>query len=185
MADALHFTEDPDANRQLAANPIALLIGMMLDQQFPMERAFLSPYLLEQRLGTELDATAIAGMDPEELAAIFAERPALHRFPGSMGKRAHALCGHVVEHYGGRAELIWEDAQDGKELFDRLHDLPGFGKAKARIFVGVLGKRLGIETPGWEDVAADWPSIADVATFDDVFVLREQKRQKKAQAKKQ
>ena len=180
MPDALHFTEDPDANRQLAANPIALLIGMMLDQQFPMERAFLGPYLLEQRLGKELDATMLAGMDPEELAAVFAEKPALHRFPGSMGKRAHALCVHIVEHHDGRPESIWEDAETGEEIFNRLVALPGFGKAKARIFVGVLGKRLGIETPGWEETAADWPSIADVATFDDVYVLREQKRQKKA-----
>ena len=183
MPDQLNFTEDDDANRLLATNPTALVIGMMLDQQFPMERAFLSPYLLEQRLGKPIDAPTLAAMDPEELAAVFSERPALHRFPASMGKRAHSLCAHVVEHHGGRSEAIWEEAESGKDLYDRLLALPGFGKAKARIFVGLLGKRLDVEVPGWEEVAADWPSIADVATFDDVYVLREQKRQKKKAAR--
>ncbi len=183
MPDMLNFTEDVDANRLLASNPLALLTGMLLDQQFPMERAFLSPSILEQRLGIPLDAAALAAMDPDELAAVFAERPALHRFPGSMGKRTHALCSHIVEHYQGRPQAIWDQAESGEDLFDRLLALPGFGKAKARIFIGVLGKRLRVEVPGWEDAAADWPSIADVAVFDDVFVLREQKRQKKAAAK--
>ncbi len=184
MPDALHFTEDSDANRLLATEPLAVLIGMLLDQQFPMERAFLSPFILKDRLGGALDATAIAEMDPEEVAAVFAERPALHRFPGSMGKRAHAVCAQIVETYDGKAENIWEGAADADELLRRLKALPGFGVAKARIFVGVLGKRLGVQPTGWEEVAADWPSIADVAEFEDVFVLREKKRQKKAAAKK-
>ena len=183
MPEALNFTEDDEANRLLASNPLALLTGMLLDQQFPMERAFLSPYLLEQRLGTPLDAASIAAMDPEELAAIFAERPALHRFPGSMGKRTHALCVQIVEEYEGRPAAVWEKAESGTDLFNRLHSLPGFGKAKARIFVGILGKRLGYEVPGWEETAADWPSIADVAVFEDVYDLREKKRQRKAAAK--
>ncbi len=183
MTDALHFTEDADANRFLAEEPLALLLGMLLDQQFPMERAFLSPFILRERLGGTLDAAAIAAMDPDDVAAVFSERPALHRFPGSMGKRAHAVCAHLVEHYGGDAARLWSDAADADELYRRLRELPGFGEAKARIFVGLLGKRLGEQPPGWEDVAADWPSIADVATFADVATLREQKRAMKAAKK--
>ncbi len=182
--DALHFTNDSEANRFLAQEPLALLLGMLLDQQFPMERAFYSPFVLRERLGGTLDAGAIAAMDPEDVGAVFSERPALHRFPGSMGKRAHALCQHLVEHHGGDAASLWAGAATGKELYRRLRELPGFGEAKARIFVGVLGKRLGVRPVGWEEVAADWPSIADVATFDDVATLREQKRQMKAAKKK-
>ncbi len=178
--DALHFTDDPAANRFLAEEPLAVLLGMLLDQQFPMERAFHSPYELRERMGGTFDAAAIAAMDPDDLAAVFSERPALHRFPGSMGKRAHAVCQHLVESYGGEAENLWADAATGKELYRRLRELPGFGEAKARIFVGLLGKRLGVHPEGWEEVAADWPSIADVASFDDVATLREQKRQMKA-----
>ncbi len=183
MPDALHFTEDADANRFLAEQPLGLLLGMLLDQQFPMERAFYSPYELQRRLGGTLDAAEIAAMDPDELAAVFSERPALHRFPGSMAKRAHAVCGHLVEHYDGRAEALWSNTATGKELYERLRALPGFGEAKARTFVGLLGKRLGVRPAGWEETAADWPSIADVASFDDVAVLREQKRAAKAKAK--
>ncbi len=178
--DALHFTNDPEANRFLAQEPLAVLLGMLLDQQFPMERAFHSPYELRERLGGTLDAGSVAAMDPDDLAAVFSERPALHRFPGSMGKRAHAVCQHLVELYDGEAANLWAGAATGKELYRRLRELPGFGEAKARIFVGLLGKRLGVQPEGWEEVAADWPSIADVATFDDVATLREQKRQMKA-----
>ncbi len=178
--DALHFTADADANRFLAEEPLALLLGMLLDQQFPMERAFHSPYELRDRLGGTFDAASIAAMDPDDVAAVFSERPALHRFPGSMGKRAHAVCEHLVETYEGDARNLWADAASGEELYRRLRKLPGFGEAKARIFVGLLGKRLGVQPDGWEEVAADWPSIADVATFDDVATLREQKRQMKA-----
>lgn len=182
--DALHFTADPDANRFLAEEPLALLLGMLLDQQFPMERAFHSPYQLRERLGGTFDAASIAAMDPDDLAAVFSERPALHRFPGSMGKRAHAVCQHLVEHYDGEADQLWAGAESGDEVYRRLRELPGFGEAKARIFVGLLGKRLGVRPEGWEAAAADWPSIADVASFDDVATLREQKRQAKAAKKK-
>jgi uncharacterized HhH-GPD family protein len=173
---ALHFTEDADANRLLAADPLALLIGMLLDQQFPMERAFLSPHLLEERLGGSLDPEAIAGMDEEALVEVFRGPPALHRYPGSMAKRTAALCAHLLAEYDGDAAQVWEGAADGDDLYHRLRALPGFGESKARIFVGVLGKRLGAGPPGWEGVAADWPSIADVASFEDVADLRERKR---------
>ncbi len=181
--DLLHFTESEEANRLLATDGLALLIGMLLDQQFPMERAFFGPQLLRERTGEELDAARLAAWNPEGLEVIFRGPPAIHRYPGSMAKRTQALCQVVVDEYDGRAENIWETASDGGELLRRLKDLPGFGDAKSRVFVGVLGKRLGIEMEGWEGKAADWPSIADVATFDDVTTLREQKRRMKADKK--
>lgn len=176
MPTELPFTEDPAANRRLAADPLALLIGMMLDQQFPMERAFLSPHLLADRLGGALDARSIASMKAEDLKAAFQGPPALHRFPGSMASRCQELCRHVADAYGGDAGRIWTGAADGKDLLARLEALPGFGKAKARIFVGVIGKRLHAGPPGWEAVAADWPSIADVDSFERIDELREYKR---------
>jgi uncharacterized HhH-GPD family protein len=184
VPDALYFTEDEDANRLLAANPLALLIGMLLDQQFPMERAFLSPYLLAQRIGSDLDAESIVAMDEDALQAAFAGPPALHRFPSSMAKRCRDLCRIVVDEYGGDPRRIWAEAEDGADLRRRLEALPGFGTAKARIFVAVVGRRLGQGPPGWEEAAADWPSIADVDSFDKVFELREQKRDMKARARR-
>ncbi|MBI5157911.1 MAG: Fe-S cluster assembly protein HesB [Acidimicrobiia bacterium] len=181
--ESLPFTPDADANRLLAQNPTALLIGMLLDQQFPMERAFLAPHLLRDRLGERLDAHTIAALDDATVEAVFAGPPALHRYPASMGRRCRDLCTHLVDEYGGDASRLWSEASDGKELLRRLQALPGFGAAKARIFVGVVGKRLGAGPPGWEGVAADWPSIADVDRFEQVAVLREQKRARKAAAK--
>lgn len=174
--DQLHFTESEEANRLLADDGLALLIGMLLDQQFPMERAFYGPQLLKERLGEDLDVTRIADWDPGQLESIFKGPPAIHRYPSSMAKRTQDLCRMIVEVYDGRAEDIWETAADGPGLLARLEALPGFGVGKSRIFVGVLGKRLGVEPEGWETVAADWPSIADVAVFDDVATLRERKR---------
>lgn len=181
---SLPWTEDEEANRLLAEDPLALLIGMMLDQQFPMERAFLGPHLLRQRLGLELDPAEIAGMDPEDLVEIFRGPPAIHRFPGSMAKRAQAMCAFIVERYGGDAARLWDTAPEAEELLRRLQELPGYGKDKSRIFIGLLGKRLGVRPEGWEALAADWPSIADVASWDDVFELRGQKRLMKAAKKK-
>ncbi|HLE39475.1 MAG TPA: HhH-GPD-type base excision DNA repair protein [Acidimicrobiia bacterium] len=180
---SLPFTENAEANRLLAVDPTALLIGMLLDQQFPMERAFLAPHLLRERLGGRLDTAAVAGLDDATLDAVFSGPPALHRFPSSMGRRCRDLCTHIVEEYDADASRIWTGSADGAELLRRLEALPGFGKAKARIFVGVVGKRLGAGPPGWEEVAADWPSIADVDSFDKVTVLREQKRAIKAAKK--
>ncbi len=185
VPEALHFTPDAEANRLLAAEPLAAMIGMLLDQQVPMEWAFNAPLLLKRRLGGQpLDAAAIARMDPDDLEAIFRERPALHRYPGSMAKRTHALCAFLVDNHGGRAEGVWEGAANGDELFARVVALPGFGTAKARIFVGLLGKRLGVRPPGWEVVAADWPSIADVDSFERVLEIRRKKQAMKAAAKK-
>jgi uncharacterized HhH-GPD family protein len=184
MPAALHFTPDEEANRLLATEPLAVMIGMLLDQQVPMEWAFTAPAHLKERLGgAPLDATAIARMDPAALEEIFRDKPALHRYPGSMAKRTHALCSFLVENYDGRAEGVWNDAQTGDDLYARVVALPGFGVAKARIFVGLLGKRLDVKPPGWESVAADWPSIADVDTFERVGEIREKKRAMKAAAK--
>jgi uncharacterized HhH-GPD family protein len=180
---SLPFTENDDANRLLATDPLALLIGMLLDQQIPMERAFLAPYLLQERLGGSLDAGAIAASDVDDLVEVFRGPPALHRFPGSMAKRTQALCEAVVADYDGDAAAVWMTADDGDDLRKRLERLPGFGKAKARVFVGVVGKRLGAGPPGWEEAAADWPSIADVDTFEKVYELREKKRAMKATGK--
>lgn len=179
----LNFTESDDANRLLAEDGLALLIGMLLDQQFPMERAFYGPYLLSERLGENLDAGRIADRDLAELEEIFRGPPAIHRYPGSMAKRTQELCQVVVDEYEGRAETIWETADDGAQLLKRLKALPGFGEAKSRIFLGLLGKRLDVRPDGWEERAADWPSIADVATFGDVEVLRLQKREMKESKK--
>jgi uncharacterized HhH-GPD family protein len=156
---------------------------MLLDQQFPMERAFYGPQLLKERLGGDLNAEGVASGLPDELEGIFRGPPAIHRFPASMARRTQDLCQVVVEEYGGRAEAVWETAADAGDLLRRLQALPGFGKAKARIFVGVLGKRLGVRPEGWETVAADWPSVADVARYEDVALLREEKRRLKARAK--
>ncbi|MDQ1520521.1 MAG: hypothetical protein QOI55_1594 [Actinomycetota bacterium] len=182
--EALYFTPDPEANQLLAADPLALLLGMLLDQQVTMEAAFRAPLVLRERLGGRLDAASIAAMPPDDLDAVFRQRPALHRFPGSMAKRTHAVCQFLVEHYDGKAEKLWEDVASGPELLERLRALPGFGADKARIFVGVLGKRLGVQPSGWQEVAADWASIADVDSFERIEEIREKKRAAKA-AKKQ
>lgn len=184
MANTLPWTGDEDADRLLAESPLALMLGMLLDQQVKMEWAFRAPHLLVQRLGEDLDATSIAAMDPEEFIGHFVEKPALHRFPGSMGKRAFALCEAIASGYDGRPEKIWQEATDGKDFYDRLRALPGFGEAKARIFVGVVGKRLGEGPDGWEEQAADWASIADVDTYEKIEDIREAKRLAKEAAKK-
>jgi uncharacterized HhH-GPD family protein len=183
VVDALPFTPDEDANRLLATDPLAVMIGMLLDQQVPMEWAFRAPALLRDRLGGALDAAQIAAMPAEDLEAVFRDKPALHRFPGAMAKRTHALCVFLVEQYGGRADALWQGAATGAELLARVRALPGFGDAKARIFVGLLGKRLGVRPEGWEEAAADWPSIADVDRFDRVVEIRERKRAEKAAKK--
>jgi len=180
---ALYFTQDPAANELLASEPLAVMLGMLLDQQVPMEWAFGAPALLKERLGGTLDATAIAAMDPADLDAIFRAKPALHRYPGSMAKRTHALCSFLVADYGGNAENVWNGVSDGDELLARVNALPGFGSDKARIFVGLLGKRLGVQPVGWERAAADWPSVADVDSFDRLLEIREKKRAMKAAKK--
>ena len=184
--ESLPWTNNPDADRLLAEDSLALLIGMLLDQQFPMERAFFGPYLLQERLGRPLDAGEIADWDPEELVTVFRGPPAIHRYPASMAKRTQALCQTLVDEYDGAAERLWNEAEDGGDLYKRLKSLPGYGEMKSRVFVGILGKRMGIRPTGWEDEAAQRPSIADVARWEDVAELRAMKREMKkaAQTKK-
>jgi uncharacterized HhH-GPD family protein len=184
----LHLTGDDAADELLSTDAFALLMGMLLDQQFPMERAFHSPYDLRQRLGTDLDPAAIAEHDPEDLARHFAGPPALHRYPGSMAARTQALARAVVDEYGGSASAIWETADTGKELYRRLRALPGFGDQKARIFVALLAKRLGVQPAGWEEAAGSYAgdgfySVADIVSPESLARVREYKRAKKAAAK--
>ena len=173
---SLPWTGNADADRLLADNPLALIIGMLLDQQVKMEWAFQAPYLLQERLGAPLTVEAVTALSPEAFVAHFQEKPALHRFPGSMGKRTYALCETLAADYDGDAARVWQEAESGKDLYDRLRALPGFGEAKARIFVAVVGRRLGEGPPGWEQEAADWASIADVDSFDKIEDIRIAKR---------
>ena len=185
---ALPLTGDPAADDLLATDPLALLIGMLLDQQVPMEKAFRGPYDLKERLGGRLDAAEIAGMDGEKLAAVFRGPPALHRYPGSMAGRTQDLCRALVERFDGRAENVWNEATTGQELFANLRALPGFGEQKARIFTALLAKRLGVTPPGWEDVAGPYGqaghfSVADVDGPEALAAVREHKKAMKAAAK--
>lgn len=175
------WTGDPEADRLLQEDPLALLIGLVLDQQVKMEKAFSGPYELSRRLG-HLDARRIAEMDPDELDAVFRRRPALHRFPGSMARRVQALCKLISERYAGDAGGVWRGVGTGQELAHRIGSLPGFGEQKRRITVAVLAKKLGVRPAGWEDEAANWHSIADVDSPETMAEAREVKRQMKAQA---
>jgi uncharacterized HhH-GPD family protein len=191
MKGTLAVANDPAANELLNTDPLALLLGMLLDQQVPMEWAFLAPSKLKDRLGGTLDASEIVALGPEKVEAIFRDKPALHRFPGSMGKRAYAVCQHLVEHYGGKAEALWSDGVDGAELLRRLKELPGFGDEKAKIFVALLAKRMGVRPEGWEKAAGPFAdetprSVADIDSPEAFARVREWKQaQKKAGKSKQ
>lgn len=187
-ADTFFITGDVEADALLASDPLALLLGMLLDQQVPMEWAFASPAKLRDRLGGRLDATAIAGMDPADVEGAFRDRPALHRYPGSMAKRAYELCQVIAEEYGGDTTGIWSDAATGDELLERLKALPGFGAEKAKIFMAVLGKRLGVQPPGWEQAATPFSdtvrrSVADADSPEHLLEVRAFKQAQKAKGK--
>jgi uncharacterized HhH-GPD family protein len=181
------ITGDPKADGLLVSDPLALVIGMLLDQQVPMEWAFRGPSTLRDRLG-RLDCSAIAAMPVDDLEAVFKEKPALHRYPGSMAKRTHALCKHVVEEYGGDAGKIWKGVKDPRVLFERIRALPGYGDEKAKIFLAILGKRLQVAPRGWEDYAApfsdDQPrSVADIDSAENLQRVRAWKQAQKAAKK--
>lgn len=177
------------ADDLLSRDPLALLIGMLLDQQVPMEKAFVGPFVLRERLGHDLDARELAELPAERVAELFSARPALHRFPGSMAGRVQALCAHLVEQYDGRAEAVWADAPTGAELFRRLSALPGFGAQKAAIFLALLGKQYGVRPEGWREAAGGFGdadahrSVADVTDADSLALVREYKRQAKQAAR--
>lgn len=179
MGMPIFWTQDPAANRLLETDPLALLIGLVLDQQVKMEKAFGGPYELKRRLG-HLDARKIAAMDPDRLDAVFRERPALHRFPGSMARRVQAMCQVVVDDYGADAGSVWSGARDGDDLAARIKKLPGFGDMKVKILVAVLAKQFGVKPRGWEKHAASWHTIADVDSAESMAQAREVKREMKA-----
>jgi uncharacterized HhH-GPD family protein len=180
---------EPDANDLLTRSPLALLIGMLLDQQVPLERAFSAPLDLVRRLGHEPTAAELASCDPEALAAVFSERPALHRYPKAMAARVQQLAQLVVERYDGDAANVWGAAATGAELLKRVGELPGFGAQKAQIFVGLLGKQLGIRPPGWREAAGPFGaegthlSVADITDDESLAQVRSYKQQLKAAAK--
>ncbi len=184
----LRIAQDPNADALLSESPLALLLGMVLDQQIPMEKAFRGPAVLRERLG-HLDAARIAETPAEEFAAAMAESPAVHRFPGSMATRLQDLCRHLVEHHDGRAEAVWEGVDDGAELLRRLQALPGFGKQKAQIFLALLGKQRGVRPDGWRDAAGSYGedgalrSVADVVSPETLLEVRAYKQSVKAAKK--
>ena len=187
----MHLATTEPGNALLEHDPLALLIGMLLDQQIPMEKAFTSPSVLLERLGggTALDATTIAGYDPDAFEELFRTPPALHRFPASMAKRVQALAQQLVDEFDGRADTVWTQARDGADLVARIGRLPGFGEQKAKIFAALLGKQVGVRPKGWREAAGaygeagSFRSIADVVDDASLKKVRTTKQQAKAVAK--
>lgn len=188
-AVALHLSQIAEADELLTNDPLALLVGMVLDQQIPLERAFAAPLELTQRLGRPLDAEDLAQADPDALAAVFATPPALHRFPGSMARRVQQLARLVVDKYDGNAAGVWLTAPDGRTLLRNVAELPGFGVQKAKIFVALLGKQCGVTPPGWREAAGpfgaegSFRSVADITGPETRDKVREYKKQLKMAAK--
>jgi uncharacterized HhH-GPD family protein len=185
---SLPVTGDPEADQLLVDDPLALIIGMLLDQQVPMEWAFAAPLKLRDRLGGNLDAATIAATDSAKLQEIFKGPPALHRFPGSMAKRVQALCQTLVDDYGGDAAAVWADPGSGKELLARVKALPGFGVEKAKIFTALLAKRFGVTPDGWEQATHPFSdgeprSVADIGSRDDFQQVRAWKKMMRSQGK--
>ncbi|RIJ76238.1 Fe-S cluster assembly protein HesB [Nakamurella silvestris] len=190
MSDAtFYLTGDPAADDLLASDPNALLLGMVLDQQVSMEKAFSGPAVIAERMGGHLDVAAIAAADPEVFAEICSRTPAVHRFPGAMAGRLQAVCRQLVEQYDADASHLWADASTGAELKKRLLALPGFGQQKASIFLALLGKQFGVTPPGWDTAAGAYGeagahrSVADITDPESLKLVRESKRAAKAAAK--
>jgi uncharacterized HhH-GPD family protein len=185
----LRLSGDPDADRLISKDPLALLVGFVLDQQVQLEKAFSSPRDLRDRLGGKLDAATIAEMEPDTLGAIFSQQPALHRFPVSNSERVQQLCRLIVQDYEGKPSRIWETASSGQELLRRVRALPGFGEQKAKIFVAFLGKQMGVRPPGWEDISRPFGdrgthfSVADITGPESLLLVRAHKAEMKATAK--
>ncbi len=184
----LWITGEPEVDDLVNRDPLALLVGMLLDQQIAIELAFRGPFRLRERLGGRLDASEIAAWDPDDFAAICAEKPALHRFPGSMAGRIQELCGHVAEVYDGDASRIWKRRRHADTVAANLAAVPGYGDEKVRILIAVLAKRFGVRPPGWETAAApfgdDQPrSVADMGSADERLAVREWKKAQKAAGK--
>lgn len=184
MTPRLPFTGNDDADALIASDPLALLIGFALDQQVTVQKAFSGPWDLRQRLG-HLDARRIAATDPAELDRVFRERPALHRFPGSMAGKVAALCAAIADRYDNDASRIWLDAKDGRDLQKRLLELPGIGEMKARTILAILGKRYGVSLPGMAEVMPDHPTLGDVDSPEALASYQAGKRAKKAELRAQ
>ena len=181
---SLHITGKRSADDLLNTNGTALIIGMLLDQQVSMEWAFIGPFTLKERLG-HLDPKRIARTDIDEFIARCCDKPAIHRFPASMGRRIHELCRSIVEHHRGKTDNIWLEAVDGADLYERLIRLPGFGDEKAKIFIALLGKRRGVQPIGWQKAAGKFGddvkrSVADIDSAESLVVVRDWKRAQKA-----
>ncbi len=177
---SIHFTDAPEANDLLADNHFALVVGMTLYQQVPVEKAFAGPAILQQRLGVPLDAKTIASTDPERLEEVFREKPALHRFPANMAKRVQAVSVYLVDEYGGDVTALWRGADSGEELLTRIQGMPGFGEYKARVYAAVLARQFGITPDGWDDDLPDWPNISEVHSDSDRVDMKERKKAWKA-----
>ena len=189
MTIDLHITGDDASDTLLSTSPLALLIGMLLDQQVPMETAFAGPAKIRDRMGS-LDAATIAAHDPDAFVAVFQQSPSVHRFPGSMAARVQAMCSALVADWGGDAAGLWSrDAPDGPTILARLKALPGFGEQKAKIFLALLGKQYGVTAPGWREAAGDYGlegsfrSVADIVSPESLTKVREFKKAAKAAAK--
>lgn len=180
---ALHFSGNEEADALLARDPLALLIGFVLDQQVTVQKAFGSPLELSRRLGG-LDARAIASADPDELERVFREKPALHRFPGSMARRVQELCEALVDEYGGDAGRVWADVRDARDLEERLLGLPGIGAMKAQTLLAVLAKRLAVRPPGWQESLPGHPTLGDVDSSEALAAYQAHKRARKAELRR-
>jgi uncharacterized HhH-GPD family protein len=180
MPDRLYYTDIDEANRLLAEDPAALLIGFVLDQQVPVQKAFAGPFVLRERLGT-LDPARIAATDPAELDRVFREKPAIHRFPGAMAERVQALCATLAAEYDGDAARVWTEAADAHDLERRLLALPGIGPMKARTLLAILGKQFGIKPAGWDEVAPQHPTLGDVDSAESLAAYQAAKRAHKAE----
>jgi uncharacterized HhH-GPD family protein len=176
----IYFTNEEAANEVLASNHFALLVGMTLYQQVPVEKAFAGPAVLAERLGKSLDAEAIASMDPRDLEEAFREKPALHRFPANMAKRTQAVASYIVDEYGGDPAGLWEGVDSGADLLARIRKMPGFGDYKSRVYAAVLAQQFGIRPDGWEESLPEWPNISEVHSEADRIDMKERKKAWKA-----
>ncbi|GLF96592.1 HhH-GPD-type base excision DNA repair protein [Streptomyces yaizuensis] len=186
MSPEIRLAQQPDADALLGRSPLAALVGMLLDQQVPMEWAFSGPYTIARRMGEDdLDAARIAAYDPEAFAGLLKEKPAVHRYPGNMAKRIQVLCRYLVDEYGGDAAAVWNDAPDGATLLARLKALPGFGEQKAKIFLALLGKQYGVHPSGWREAAGaygekgSYRSAADITGPESLAKVRAYKQEMK------
>jgi len=179
MTNTLFYTDDDAANELLESDPFALLIGIVLYQQVPVETAFLGPRRIRDRVGG-LDPAAIAAMAPDDLEMAFKEKPAVHRFPGNMAKRVQAVAAHVTDDYNGDTTKLWAGVADADELMDRLMAMPGFGEYKARVYLAVLARRFGVRPDGWERHMPDWPNISEIESAENRTDLKRRKKEWKA-----